>query len=59
MFINGIVLLSFMFLVLSLLCLLTLGIGFFWLFSYMKVILAKFYDDIKDGNIIIEENYQQ
>ena len=30
-----------------LLCLLTLGIGFFWLMPYMYVTFAKFYDDIK------------
>jgi hypothetical protein len=32
------------------LCILTLGIGFLWLFPYAIVCLAKFYDDI-DGNI--------
>ena len=32
---------------LALLCILTLGIGFLWLFPYMQVSLAKFYDDIK------------
>lgn len=33
----------------SLLCILTLGIGFLWLFPYMMVSYAKFYDDIKGG----------
>lgn len=32
---------------LSLLCLLTLGIGYLWLFPYMQVTMAKFYDDVK------------
>jgi uncharacterized membrane protein len=31
----------------ALLCILTLGIGFLWLFPYMQVSFAKFYDDIK------------
>jgi uncharacterized membrane protein len=31
----------------SLLCILTLGIGFLWLFPYMQVSTVKFYDDIK------------
>ncbi len=35
------------FLGLSLLCLLTLGIAFFWLMPFMQVTMAKFYDDIK------------
>jgi uncharacterized membrane protein len=33
---------------LSLLCILTLGIGFLWLFPFINVTTAKFYDDIKD-----------
>ena len=37
---------------LSLLCILTLGIGFLWLFPYMYVTLAKFYDAIKDKSMI-------
>jgi uncharacterized membrane protein len=37
------------FFLLALLCLLTLGIGFFWLIPYVHVTMAKFYDDIK-GN---------
>ena len=35
------------FLLWSLLCLLTLGIGFLWLIPWMNVTMAKFYDDIK------------
>jgi uncharacterized membrane protein len=31
----------------ALLCLLTLGIGFFWLMPYMQVTNAKFYEDVK------------
>jgi uncharacterized membrane protein len=37
------------FFLLSLLCILTLGIGFLWLIPYVHVTMAKFYDDIK-GN---------
>jgi uncharacterized membrane protein len=37
------------FFLLGLLCILTLGIGFFWLIPYGHVTMAKFYDDIK-GN---------
>ncbi len=37
------------FFLLALLCILTLGIGFFWLIPYVHVTMAKFYDDIK-GN---------
>lgn len=37
---------------LSLLCLLTLGIGFIWLIPYMQITLAKFYDDLKEKNEI-------
>jgi uncharacterized membrane protein len=37
------------FFLLALLCILTLGIGFFWLIPYGHVTMAKFYDDIK-GN---------
>ena len=36
----------------ALLCLLTLGIGFFWLIPYIHVSVAKFYDDIKDKQSI-------
>ncbi|MDD3662307.1 MAG: DUF975 family protein [Candidatus Pacebacteria bacterium] len=35
---------------LSLLCLLTLGIGFIWLIPYMQITFAKFYDDLKEKN---------
>ncbi len=34
---------------LGLLCILTLGIGFFWLIPYTHVTTAVFYDDIKDN----------
>jgi len=34
-----------------LLCILTLGIGFFWLAPYMNVSFAKFYDDVK-ANVV-------
>jgi len=37
------------FFLLSILCILTLGIGFLWLIPYFHVTMAKFYDDIK-GN---------
>jgi len=35
----------------SLLCVLTLGIGFLWLIPWVNVTFAKFYDDIKDNPI--------
>lgn len=35
----------------GLLSILTLGIGFLWLFPYMQVSMAKFYDDIKEEKI--------
>jgi uncharacterized membrane protein len=38
----------------ALLCILTLGIGFFWLVPYMHVSMAKFYDDIKGGQAAAE-----
>lgn len=38
----------------ALLCILTLGIGFLWLMPYMYVSMAKFYDDIKEPQIIAE-----
>lgn len=44
--------LSLRYLGLFLLCLLTLGIGFFWLIPYVYVTNAKFYDSIKDNNTI-------
>lgn len=33
----------------SLLCLLTLGIGFLWLMPYMMTSMAAFYDDVRNG----------
>lgn len=33
----------------ALLCILTLGIGFLWLFPYVAISTAKFYDDIRDN----------
>ena len=36
---------------LSLLCILTLGIGFLWLLPYAQVSTAKFYEDIKEPQI--------
>jgi uncharacterized membrane protein len=36
------------FLGLALLCVLTLGIGFFWLVPYTQVCLAKFYEEVKE-----------
>lgn len=41
------------FLLLTLLCILTLGIGFLWLIPYMHVTMAMFYDDIKVPSSII------
>lgn len=38
----------------ALLCILTLGIGFLWLFPYIQISMAKFYDDIKKSQITIE-----
>ncbi len=35
----------------GLLCILTLGIGFFWLVPYFQVSMAKFYDDIKGKGV--------
>jgi len=39
----------------SLLCILTLGIGFLWFIPYMHVSLAKFYDDLKKDQYNIDE----
>ncbi|MFZ3169198.1 MAG: DUF975 family protein [Candidatus Methanoperedens sp.] len=39
----------------ALLCILTLGIGFLWLFPYMQVSMAKFYDDVKGNQITAEK----
>lgn len=36
------------FLLLAVLCVLTLGVGFLWLIPFVNITLAKFYDDIKD-----------
>ncbi len=38
---------------LALLCVLTLGIGFLWFFPYVHVTFAKFYDDIKENEVIM------
>lgn len=38
------------FFLLALLCILTLGIGFFWLVPYASVTMAMFYEDIKGCN---------
>ncbi len=35
----------------ALLCLLTLGIGFLWLFPYIQVSFAKFYDNVKSHQL--------
>ncbi|HNW91000.1 MAG TPA: DUF975 family protein [Bacteroidales bacterium] len=42
-----------------LLCILTLGIGFLWLYPYMQVSFAKFYEDIKDHPFTAESTAQQ
>lgn len=39
------------FFLLSLACILTLGIGFLWLVPYTHVVTAKFYDDVKGSNL--------
>lgn len=39
------------FFLLGLLCVLTLGIGFFWLVPFVHVTIAKFYDDIRAKKI--------
>ena len=36
----------------SVLCIFTLGIGFLWLFPYIQVTNAKFYDDVKREYLI-------
>ncbi|NOU48120.1 MAG: DUF975 family protein [Bacteroidales bacterium] len=38
----------------ALLCVLTLGIGYFWLIPWIQVTFAKFYDDIKDNQMSAE-----
>jgi uncharacterized membrane protein len=48
----------FWFFLWGLLCVLTLGIGFFWLVPYVMVSMAKFYDEIKiqqDGGFIVPQ----
>jgi uncharacterized membrane protein len=37
-----------------LVCILTFGIGFLWLIPYVKVSVAKFYDDIKGNQETVE-----
>lgn len=39
----------------ALLCILTLGIGFLWLFPYVLVSFAQFYDDLKENNGVTVE----
>ena len=39
------------FFLLAILCLLTLGIGFFWLIPYVHVTMAKFYDDVNGTHL--------
>jgi len=51
--------LCLIFLGLSLLCLLTLGIGFFWLYPFMSVTLAKFYIDLKETDEEESPGYHQ
>lgn len=46
--------LNMIYLLLTILCIATLGIGFLWFIPYMHVTNAKFYDDIKEG-VIAEE----
>jgi uncharacterized membrane protein len=38
----------------TLLCILTLGIGFLWLIPYAHVSMAKFYDDVKANSLTTE-----
>ena len=42
--------LSFRFFGWALLCILTIGIGYLWLFPYVIVSFAQFYDDLKEHN---------
>jgi uncharacterized membrane protein len=37
----------------ALLCILTLGIGLLWLYPYMAVSFAQFYDDIKKQEVVV------
>jgi uncharacterized membrane protein len=43
------------FLLLGLLCILTLGIGFLWLIPYIHVTMAKFYDDINGNELTLNQ----
>ena len=45
----------FRFLGWSLVCILTLGIGFLWLFPYILVSIAQFYDDLKPIAVEVSE----
>ncbi len=47
--------LSLLFFLLGILCILTLGIGFLWLYPYAQVTMAKFYEDIKNNSKEIKE----
>lgn len=40
------------FFLLGLLCILTLGIGFFWLVPFIHVTMVKFYDDVKSAKLL-------
>ncbi|MDP1834237.1 MAG: DUF975 family protein [Candidatus Moranbacteria bacterium] len=51
--------LKFRFLGWALLCVLTFGIGFLWLAPYVDTSMAKFYDDIKDGQTAAENAPEQ
>lgn len=42
--------LSLIFFLLGILSMLTLGLGFLWLYPYIQVTMAKFYEDIKNNN---------
>ena len=42
---------------LAILCIFTLGIGFFWYYPYQCVVLAKFYDDIKNNPSFKNQEY--
>ena len=42
---------------LAILCVFTLGIGFFWYYPYQCVVLAKFYDDIKNNPSFKNQEY--
>ena len=46
--------LGFRFIGWALLCILTLGIGFLWLYPYMMVSFAQFYDDIKSKETVVQ-----